>query len=717
MINSNYSIESFLRKDLDYRIQRVLMKITPNDANSYWFEEIFDIESVPELYFNKIAGHWVRKEYGILQLGIIKKRVALELSICDEKNQVLSVLNRRQNSEYSSRVIDEEFTSLLSETNIDMSRIQRDIFRSFHRILCLSIPEKYIKWEFSNDNDSCVISSILEEIKNKLKTQFYTEDLLDRFFITPIRDKIEEEIDFFLDHALLISSDRFFEVELPWFDTNQVSSNEFKQLLNELDESILDKNEREILRYAISNIFSFNLNHILDYEMKREFLENYIQEIKHYIFSLIFLEDCKTQRDHYTFLGSETLEDEFETYLMSLNAILSDINEDDDLKELGFTMKIPAVNPLIICGDIFEDFLIDSIKEEEILCPNFFTMLKFCNDYLEGFSTIIKLGRNHKKHLLSYLRTLKKFNSFYPVLIKRNIKFNENCQIRIKFLVPLEKIPCPRKRKIERIKESLFETLDIDKRVWYKSTQEYKLPMGLGGSTHIEITTNNSNISIENNKTSLGLLINNKMIEKDPDDYFDYHYQIKAGEEGNYDIHHYYKTKPINRVFKEGKKPKNIEEYEILLSETYRIKSILANSYRAILFLSVLSLFYFWFLGINIGYLRYFVQISDHKLWIQTSDLVKIFVSYSGLSLSVLAIIVSFRKDHRLILYHTDSTRQFIINVVVLNILILILDLFIISNELIDVFTLQGRYYIILLAPPFLILIYIIWKSLLSSPD
>ena len=62
---------------------------------------------------------------------------------------------------------------------------------------------------------------------------------------------------------------------------------------------------------------------------------------------------------------------------------------------------------------------------------------------------------------------------------------------------------------------------------------------------------------------------------------------------------------------------------------------------------------------------------GDINVWLDLARVLTIIISFSGLSFSVIALIVSFRRDHLLVLSHTDQIRRIVIILVCLDIYIL----------------------------------------------
>ena len=221
----------------------------------------------------------------------------------------------------------------------------------------------------------------------------------------------------------------------------------------------------------------------------------------------------------------------------------------------------------------------------------------------------------------------------------------------------------------------------IDRYLKFKTIQTYPFLINVGESNHVEIRSPDPTIRMLNKETVIHVKKNEKDLIKsfeikDLLEFFDSKYQgSQENEEGSYDIHHYLinpRRDIIQHEFKNKKGGKEIIEIpissEFLISETFQIKGVTKLAYLVIMSLLLASTFFFAGVGINVFDLK---LRGNFDTWLDLVRVLTTIVSFSGLSLSVIALIVSFRRDHLLVLSHTDQIRKMIIFLVCLNIYIL----------------------------------------------
>ena len=115
---------------------------------------------------------------------------------------------------------------------------------------------------------------------------------------------------------------------------------------------------------------------------------------------------------------------------------------------------------------------------------------------------------------------------------------------------------------------------------------------------------------------------------------------------------------------------------------------ILKFTYPVFIGIFISTLVFFGFIGINILSLR----AAGKPLWITSTNFVTYIISFTGLSMSIIAIMISFRRDHLLVLHHTDKLRRYIIYLVIMNLFLLFINYsFVVSDWVWDEITCLNR--------------------------
>jgi len=334
--------------------------------------------------------------------------------------------------------------------------------------------------------------------------------------------------------------------------------------------------------------------------------------------------------------------------------------------KISFSSTKPIFNPIL---------LIKEIKKYSALIYNsdydWSDILYNSHHYIGGLYSILcfySALKNVESNSLEIREILSSINQYiydlnllyqnYSFLVEREVVKDTPYIIKISMLIPT----------------APSEEINIKKQL-AKTVQTYPLNIGNGDSTHVEISSPDSSISVENSDS----YVNNGNISKThPENYFDYCYQLPEEAEGKYDLHHYCNSNV--RIF--DNKRNELEDkinIKIELTETFRLKGIIISFYSGIISILLLTFLVFLLIGINILYLR--IDQYPYNSWISVSTNLSFLVNFSGLSLSVIAITTSFRRDHLIILHHTDKARTFVIYCVLCNIFLLLINhTFIISD-------------------------------------